>query len=166
MHKTMQFFKDETARETEDPMEEVFRKNKRSRRFNLILFVVLFAGVAIYSLVGGRNAVTAVIDEERFGVTALDDTEVTLAYADVAALELREPTSALDRGTLVSGEERSNCCSGEFENDEFGRYRLHVNLGVEPYIVAKTAAGEVLVFNAESPEITEQIFAEIEKRIP
>ena len=36
----MQYFKDETARETEDPMEEVFRKNKRSRRFNLILFVV------------------------------------------------------------------------------------------------------------------------------
>lgn len=161
----MEYFRDETARRDEDPMEEVLRKNKISRRSNVILFVVLIVGVLVYSLVGGRTSVTAVLDEDGFGVMTLADERLTYAYADVASLELRPQISQLEIGTLRSGEEKNYCCSGVFENAEFGSYQLHANLRIAPYIVARMNDGVVFVFNSTSVEMTEQIFEEIEKRV-
>lgn len=163
--KRAEFF-DEPPRHDADPMEEVMRRNSRSQKLNLFLALLLFAGLIIYSLIGGgKGTVTAALDENGFAVTTLAGDSVAVAYADLVSVEKRSPVSAFERGDCVSGEAEEEIRSGTYENAEFGSYQLHVNLKSDLYLVAHLRDGSVLVFNTPSEELTDQIFEELQKRI-
>ncbi len=147
--------------EPSDPVtaERNRKKNRSTKRITYgILGVVLATAVIIVVVAMGAGHVDVSLDEDSVSIDATMMKEDIL-YADITGLELREN---MDYGTRIAGLGNSEYLSGNFRNDEFGKYRLAVHRAPDLCVVVYTA-DKVCVFNMDSNERTEALFEELEK---
>ena len=129
---------------------------------SLIIIAIAFLAVIIPMLTM-HTAVPEFRDKDLLLQTPFADTYVK--YNSIEKLELR---TYMDIGTRVKGFRLPKKKGGIFDNDEFGIYVLSVRLDRPPFIVitfkSKGQRGYV-VFNMDTPEETEKVFAELKSRV-
>lgn len=135
--------------------EEASRSN-RKRKW-------IIAGVAIASVVVVVAAVALLLsagyvdvsmDEEGVDVDAFMAHE-SIPYDDIARVDLVED---MDYGTRVGGYAGSDFLSGNFRNDDLGRYTLAVHKSTDLCIVVHRTSGSAVVFNLADEDSTRSFY--------
>ncbi len=137
---------------------------RRSRKLNIISFVVIIALFIGYSLFFQTDVITAVMDDQSFGVVTLQNETIAFPLTDVESVEFHVGLSDFDQGTMQSGAESSSCYSGTYLNDSFGEYQLHVNLKVNCYVIVHYTDG-ILVFNTDTADNTEALYKNLNRAV-
>lgn len=132
--------------------EEDKKKNRQMLYGLLALMIIIGVALAIIFLfVVPGGDVTAELLDEGLKVDAPMVSEL-IPYEDIESIELRED---LETGRRVAGFAGDNIRSGNYRNEEFGRYTLASYNAVPMYIVVYHS-GEVLAFNLETVESTQE----------
>ncbi len=143
----------------------VAQELKRAKMFGWrdVIVCVLIVGFFLLTRnsfglgLGNYGGMAPVLEETRFGITALDGTTHFFTYADADSIELFDDLKSFDRGEEVEAKQNRQVTSGTYRNSEFGEYQLHVQNKLSNYIVVHDAGG-VLVFNLESNETTKSLY--------
>ncbi|MGN0099101.1 MAG: hypothetical protein ACI38Y_07235, partial [Candidatus Methanomethylophilaceae archaeon] len=78
-------------------------------------------------------------------------------YGEIAYVELR---TDMDYGDRVGGLGNGKVLTGNFRNDEFGKYRLAIWRAVDECIVVHTT-GKTVVFNLENGDTTRAFYEDL-----
>lgn len=148
-----------------DPKLLITEEDKKSNRqmtYGLLAItgIVTVVIVIILLLVAPAGSVTASLEEEDLKVEAPMVNDLIL-YEDIASIELRDD---LNTGRRVGGFGGENVRSGNFQNEEFGRYVLASYNAVPLHIVVHHSGG-VLAFNLETEESTRQMFDQLQAKL-
>ena len=148
-----------------DPKLLITEEDKKSNRqmtYGLLAItgIVTVVIVIILLLVAPAGSVTASLEEEGLKVEAPMVNDLIL-YEDIASIELRDD---LDTGRRVGGFGGENVRSGNFQNEEFGRYVLASYNAVPLHIVVHHSSG-ALAFNLETEESTRQMFDQLQAKL-
>lgn len=148
-----------------DPKLLITEEDKKSNRqmtYGLLAItgIVTVVIVIILLLVAPAGSVTASLEEEGLKVEAPMVNDLIL-YEDIASIELRDD---LDTGRRVGGFGGENVRSGNFQNEEYGRYVLASYNAVPLHIVVHHSGG-VLAFNLETEESTRQMFDQLQAKL-
>lgn len=144
----------------EAQMQKEVEITRRSRKLNLIIFVLIIAGFFVYNTFFQAKSITATMDDQSFVLITPEDQTIAFYLTDVKSVELGNEFSSFDRGALQSGTEDSSCCSGTYINDALGEYQLHVNLKVDPYVIVRYTDG-ILVFNTPTANETTAFYTKL-----
>lgn len=79
----------------------------------------------------------------------------SIPYGDIASVVLLED---FDRGACVSGESKRSTTCGTWDCAMYGEYTLIAMTKVGTHIAITDAAGQTLVFNYESDEVTGNLY--------
>lgn len=137
---------------------EAVRRQKKTRRYMLLILAVLFVIGTVQALSGRSGTITAQVDSTTLGVLGTTEQPVFIRLSEIRKVELAD---ALEYGALLDGEETGNTLTGTCENDEFGVYTLCVYTDKAPYIVVHYGQDETLVFNQKTRKLTEKIYGEL-----
>ncbi len=133
---------------------------EKDRRRNRLIAVASLASVAVILaavfLFIGSGSVSASLEHDALQVNA-PFVDEHIAYGDIRSVELRQ---TFDDGRRVGGFGGSEVSSGNFLNDELGRYTLARYNAVESCIVVHHTGG-VLVFNLDSSDTTERMYGDL-----
>lgn len=121
----------------------------------MITFVVI-----ILVLVAPAGSVNAALEDDGLQIEA-PAANRDIAYGDITDVELRQ---SFDPGRRVGGFGGSEVSSGNFRNEEFGRYVLAQYNDIPEHIVVHHSGG-VLVFNLDSSERTIQFCEDLRSRL-
>lgn len=123
--------------------------------FTLIILAgaggLLFAGDVSVSV--GKNTVE---------VNAFMAAGSTVKYTDIEEVYLSDD---VHYGSRVGGFGGLKISSGNFENDEYGRYKLYVYNDNDTLIVLKTNEDKYIVFNQSSQKNTEKVYESILEKV-
>ena len=139
------------------------KKAGRSRKYTLIILLILFIIGTVQALSGRTGSVTAQLDSSMLGVVGSYGDAVFVPFDEITRLELADTVSF---GRCLEGEEKSNTMSGLYENDPFGRYTLHVYTSGSPYIIIGYGDGNTLVFNQKTEKLTREIYEDLNRSRP
>lgn len=137
-------------------------KNHR-KMVRAVAAVVLISVAAIIVIIAASMTmghVDAWMNEDSLEVDATMMHE-EIPYEDIDSIELRDDVSY---GVRVGGLGNANYLTGNFKNDEFGKYRLAVHTSTDVCIVVHTAE-KVVVFNLGSDEETKEFHDRLQQRV-
>ena len=148
-----------------DPKLLITEEDKESNRQMLygllaILGIITVVIVIILLLVAPGGSVTVELLDEGLHVDAPGVNEL-VRYEDIESVELRDD---LNIGRRVGGFGGDNVQSGNFNNEEFGRYTLASYNDVLLHIVVYHS-GEVMAFNLETVEATQAMYEQLRTRL-
>ncbi len=134
------------------------RKSNRQMLYGLLAItgIVTVVIVIIVLLIAPGGSVDAELLDEGLNVDAPMVNEL-VRYEDIESVELRDD---LETGRRVGGFGGDNVRSGNFRNDEFGRYILASYNDVPLHIVVYHS-GKVLAFNLETVEATRAMYDQL-----
>lgn len=133
---------------------------KRTRKIALAAVgVIAFILVSVFLLIGS-GSVSASLEDDGLQVSA-PFVDEHVAYGEISSVELRH---GFDDGRRVGGFGGTDISSGNFVNDELGRYVLARYNAVGDCIVVHHSGG-VLVFNLDSSDATAQMFEDLRTRM-
>lgn len=134
------------------------KKSNRQMLYGLLAIsgIVTVVIVIIVLLVAPGGSVDAELLDEGLHVDAPMVNEL-VRYEDIGSVELRDD---LKTGRRVGGFGGDNVRSGNFQNDEFGRYTLASYNDVPLHIVVYHS-DEVLAFNLETVEATQAMYDQL-----
>lgn len=150
-----------TPQDVKGTAAEEIRKNKgRNTKITILSIVsvaVVLIGVFFFI---GSGSVNATLTDDILKVEAPMVGE-SIQVDDISNVEWRD---SFDNGRRVGGFGGTDISSGNFQNDEFGRYTLASYNSVPGHIVVHYSGG-VLVFNLDSEEKTVQMFNDLQERL-
>ena len=123
----------------------------------VVAIAVILMFVAWMMTIGN---ISATLDDDSLSIDATLMHE-DVDYGDITYVEIR---TDMDYGDRVGGLGNSKVLTGNFRNDEFGKYRLAVWKDVNGCIVVHTT-GKTVVFNLESMDTTRAIYEDLLERI-
>jgi len=134
--------------------------NRRVTRVSLLITVLILIGVAVLMFTGN---IDFLLEEKSFTVQADYFSDLTLDYAAVDSLELRERDNP---GQRIAGFGTPRLRMGRFRNDEFGNYLRYSYTGADSCIVLRCGE-DVLVLAAKTDDETQALYAVLcEKMTP
>ncbi len=142
--------------------EKAARTHKSLRRVMIGVVIICIAVVAI---------LVAVVMYSGYVEVSMNDDGITIdasmmheniEFSDIESVELRDD---VDYGTRIGGYGGTDISSGNFRNDEFGKYKLAIHNSVDLCIVIHKASGKVVVFNLPDRESTETFYNDILERL-
>lgn len=140
--------------------QSVHEQQKRSRWITTLFVILIFFFGTLFALRGDTGSVTAQVDTALLGVVGTYGDTVFIPLESIGDFYL---TESLDIGTQVDGEVTKNTCSGQFSNEEFGEYTLHIYTDEAPYIVVRYGEGNTLVFNQGRERLTNGIYEDLQE---
>jgi hypothetical protein len=148
-------------KEGADPSKVVITAKERKRNRNIVLAALGVTAIILVSvfLLIGSGSVSASLENDGLQVSA-PFVDERIAYGDVTSVELRH---GFDDGRRVGGFGGSEVSSGNFMNDEFGRYTLARYNDVESCIVVHHSGG-VLAFNLDTDDGTARMYEDLLSR--
>ena len=143
-------------------LTEEDKKSNRQMLYGLLAItgIITVVILIIVLLVAPAGGVTAELQDEGLHVDAPMVNEF-IPYGDIDSAVLWED---LDTGRRVGGFGGTHIRSGNFQNEEFGRYKLASNNAV-PLHIAVYHSGGVLAFNLETVVATQEMFDQLEARL-
>ena len=133
------------------------RKRNIAVAFSAVMVVIVLMIVAWAMTVGN---VTATLNEDELSIDATMMHE-SVSYDEITYVELR---TDVEYGDRIGGLGNGKVLTGNFRNDEFGKYRLAVWRAVEECIVVHTT-GKTVVFNLEDGETTRMFYNDLSDRL-
>ena len=138
--------------------ERSHRSRVRALAAVLCVALVLVVVVVAISMTAGHVDVSADEDSVIIDATMVHE---DIPYGSITSVELRE---GMDFGTRVGGLGNSNYLTGNFSNDEFGRYQLAVHRDVDPCVVIHWSGG-VTVVNCGDADSTQDLYSAISAHV-
>lgn len=129
------------------------RSSAKKNMLWILLLIAVFIGVTVFH---STNSVGLSFEEHTFSVAGPQDFKYSVAFQNIQSLAIVEE---FDRGKMISGSTANKICAGKWESDSYGEYQLCIATQTDVYIVLEPREGEILIFNCESRDITEQIYA-------
>lgn len=68
-------------------------------------------------------------------------------------------------GSRVNGSDTGKLCSGNFNNSEYGKYKLYIFNDVKQFIFVKLNNGNIVVFNVGTVEETNQLYLQLVEKL-
>ena len=124
-----------------------------SKQKNLIFIVLILVAVLFYTLSGGSVGVSLDFQEDALILSGAD-LDWNIPYAEIQSLELIQLS---DMGNVVDGIEKRTLHCGLWKNEQWNEYTLCINPKLDRGIVLGMADGEIIVFNYESNQSTEEL---------
>lgn len=133
---------------------------KRNRAVIAVVAVILMvtAGFVGWAMTAGN--IDAELTDDKLSVRGTM-VEADIPYSDITSVELRDD---VDYGSRVGGLANGKVLTGNFSNDEFGKYKLAVYRSTDLCIVVHRTSG-TFVFNLDSDESTENFFESLNDRL-
>ena len=87
-------------------------------------------------------------------------TEYEVPFADIESAELltERPESSRVAGTALE-----SVSKGRYKNDQWGRFTCCIDPRTGPWLLLRTADGEIWLFNATDSAATEAVYAAVER---
>lgn len=163
----MGHFENAGAQESGPSVQQEMKRAKRTGWRDVIICLIIIVVALLYQESRDTRGISLRLSTEETQVTVVgvDGTEHTLVFSQLESVELFTELEEFDRGEQLSGEATKTLTSGQFRNDAYGEYALHVMNKLHNYVVARGADG-VLVFNFESDESTKAIYDYICEKLP
>ncbi|MBI0584391.1 MAG: DUF3784 domain-containing protein [Methanomassiliicoccus sp.] len=136
------------------------KDRKRNRAIVLAAIAITAITLVAVFFFAGSGSVSASLEDDGLQVNA-PFVDEHIPYDDITAVELR---GSFDNGRRVGGFGGSDISSGNFQNDEFGRYVLARFNNVESCIVVHHSGG-VLVFNLDTADGTARMHDDLRSRL-
>ena len=121
----------------------------------LTIILVVLAIVAILMLAVGNVNATIENDDLEVRSTVLN---TSISLGDISSIELRD---GLDTGKKYGGLDNYKIRSGQYLNEEFGKYRMASYKDVKTYIIVHYDLDNILVFNLKSSEDTNLFYQDL-----
>ncbi|WP_273477336.1 DUF3784 domain-containing protein [Faecalicoccus acidiformans] len=155
------FFSKKKTMNADEPEigQEDDRTSKIIKRGSLIFTLIVLAGIGGLLFAGDVNVN---VGEDSVEVNAFMAGGSTIKYSDVEEIYLSDD---VDFGSRVGGFGGLKISSGNFENDQFGRYKLYVYNDNDSLIVLKTKEDQYIVFNLQSQKDTEKVYESIAEKV-
>lgn len=126
---------------------------------SLIFTLIILAGIGGLLFAGD---VSVNVGKDSVKVSAFMATGSTVEYADVEEVYLSDN---VHYGSRVGGFGGIKISSGNFENDEYGRYKLYAYNENDTLIVLKTNEDKYIVFNQPSQKETVKVYESILEKV-
>lgn len=157
MNKSKRFLK-EGVTSAEPLMTPEDRKlNRNVTIVGLVVTAIIIIAVIAFM---GSGSVSVTLGDDDLQVKA-PLANVDIPYQDIESVEYREN---FDTGRRIGGFGGTEICSGNFQNDEFGKYKLASHTSVPDHIIVHYSGG-VLAFNLDTAENTQQTYEELLSRV-
>jgi uncharacterized membrane protein len=125
----------------------------KSAKVVYITFTLLLVFFLVFFLFSGKISIT--YQAEDFTIDASFYTPLTIDYAEIASVELRdEPVD----GTREMGFGSARLEYGTFRNEEFGLYTRYTYTGCDSVVILTSTKGKVMVLSGATREETLQIY--------
>lgn len=122
----------------------------------IVSALLLGAAVLIFT---GKIALH--FEDTSFRISATYWSDLEVDYSEIDSVSYRE---ALDTGERVNGLGSLRLLSGNFQNEEFGRYTLYAYTGADAYVVLEIGE-KTLVIGMKSSEETREIYRSLSERL-
>lgn len=126
---------------------------------SLVFTLIIIAGIGGLLFAGN---VSVNVGKEAVEVGAFMATGSTVEYTDIEEVSLVDDVHF---GSRVGGFGGLKISSGNFENDEYGRYKLYAYNDNDTLIVLKTNKDKYIVFNQSSQKDTEKVYESIIEKV-
>ena len=136
----------------------VFRRKRRTMAAICVVAIAVILMFVAWMMTIGN--ISATLDDDSLSIDATLMHE-DVDYGDITYVEIR---TDMDYGDRIGGLGNSKVLTGNFRNDEFGKYRLAVWKDVNGCIVVHTT-GKTVVFNLGSMDATRAIYEDLMERI-
>lgn len=140
-----------------DPSERISPIGRKGTIAVIGSLVVVTLVASSLSFVGH---ITVSLEDDSLEIDATMMRE-SVDYGDITYIELR---TDMDYGSRVGGLANGKVLTGNFENGEFGKYRLAAWCSVDTCIVVHTT-GKTVVFNLEDDGSTEEFYYALDGRL-
>lgn len=149
-------------KEGADPSKVVVTEKDRKRNRAILLSVLGVTAIILVAtfLLISSGSVNVSLADDALHVTA-PFVDENIPYSDVSSVELRD---TFYNGHRVGGFGGTEISSGNFHNDEFGRYTLARYNDVQKCIVVHHG-NSVLVFNLDTDDGTVRAFEDLRSRV-
>lgn len=150
---------------TSSKNDDVFAAMKKNNRTSLIIFLLIFVGFTVYSMLSGSNSSNVEFGDNFLRLSAPSEEnpfECTIYYDDIESVRTIFKDEKYDLGEMVSGTETKKLNYGTWKNAEFGEYTLYASPKFNTYTVINTTKG-VVVMNIEGAETTENFTSALAK---
>lgn len=133
------------------------------KKGKMIIYIMLWLMVlAVLSLfIKPVKTTNCIVQEGSILVTGRSGYELPILYEKITDIAYRRE---MDYGTLIDGVDDGREKSGQWENDELGRYLLCVNAKVKPCIIVQTKE-QTIVINYESEQSTQALYDALVEQI-
>ena len=142
--------------------KESFKNKRYYPRWVPILTIVLVSLILAACLwVTFTGSISYRYDDTTFTVEASYYQDMSVAYADITAIEYREENIS---GYRLNGFGSAKLSLGHFENEEFGRY-IRYTYTTPGACVIVTVGDKIVVLSGQNVEETHQLYRELTARI-
>lgn len=131
------------------------------RNMVIVICAIAITVIALVAILMNSGHVDVHLEDDALVIDATMMNR-TIEYTEIESVELREK---FDVGSRVGGFASNKVSTGNFHNDEFGTYKLAIHNGMRPVIVVHCTDGNVVVFDAGSPDGTRTMFEDLQSRI-
>ena len=139
-----------------------FENKRHYPRWVMVVTLILVALIVVFCLViTFTGNISFRYEEASFTVEASYYKDVTVAYADITALEYREENVP---GERIMGFGSARLSMGQFENQEFGRYTRYTYTSPQACVIL-TLGESKLVLSGHGVEETRQLYDELTARV-
>ena len=143
-------------------------RKKENRTAVIIITISLIATVILTAFVLTDGDIDVDITDDDITVNG-PMVNVTIDYANLDRIDGKtmkiEFRYDFDAGSRTMGYGTLRVQSGNFNNEEFGDYKLATYTGTKAFIIIQYNDGSVLVFNQQSVEETEKVFDDFMSRL-
>ena len=127
---------------------------KGRKKASAVLLILVLAGVVVVMFTG---EITCTLDQNTLRIEATYAEDLTISYADIDTVELRE---TFDIGVRSFGFSSAKLSTGIFQNDEWKDYTLYAYNACDCMILIRSE-GKVLAINAKTTEETQKLYADL-----
>lgn len=145
-----------------DAEYEKKQRGKHRKSAVVLSIFTIFTIIAVVFLMTSYGDVSAGLDDDSVSVSA-PRVNFDILYEDIQDCELRD---GFERGRRVGGYGSSKILSGNFQNEEFGKYRLASYTKVDTCIIITAKDGKHYAFNLDTRDKTVAFHADLMSRLP
>ena len=127
---------------------------KRNRRLNILIVMVIFAGMTFYCLFMGRSQEIMLKFESARLQIVYPDTSIELPYSSIRNISYMEFP---EFGSCIKGGKEKTYQYGIWENELWGRYYMCV-YSTSPTCIVIDAGEDIYVISGDSEITTSEIY--------
>lgn len=128
------------------------------KRGSFILTIFIFVGIGILLYSGD---VSVELNKDAMQVHGFFASSTNINYEEIKSIKLEDDVQL---GSRIGGFGGLKLSTGNFENDEFGKYKLYSYNGCDLHIVVETE-NRYVVFNKADEKTTQELYHDIMRRI-
>ena len=127
---------------------------QNTKKTRLLFWFVLLAAIILFSLIYKPKKITLAVEENFLSCSYTSSEPLKIHFSDILSINLQKD---LEIGEYISGIQTKDHHFGVWKNDQFGEYKLCIEMDVHLFLVIFTPEDKYVI-NFESEDSTESFY--------